>query len=74
MASFLLFVLGFLIATALWLVVIVFIAAGICAGILPFFMMRHSTEESMDVYRREHPWKFRWWKFVAWLDKKFEAK
>lgn len=74
MVSFLWFVLGFLIATALWLVIIGFFAAGICAGFLPFFMMSHSTEESMDVYRREHPWMFRWWKFVAWLDKKFEAK
>ena len=73
MASFLWFVIGFIIATALWLVVIVYFAAGICAGFLPFFMMSHSTEASMDAYKREHPWKFRWWNFVAWLDKKFRG-
>ena len=73
MASFLWFVIGFIIATALWLVVIVFFAAGICAVFLPSFMMSHSTEASMDAYKREHPWIFRWWNFVALLDQKFRG-
>ena len=73
MAYFLWFVMGFIIATALWLVVIGFFAAGICAVFLPSFMMSHSTEASMDAYKREHPWMFRWWNLVAWLDKKFRG-
>lgn len=59
--------LGFAIATVFWVVVFGFVAACFCIPFLPFFMMSHSTPNSLDAYEKEHPWVYRWWAFVAWL-------
>jgi len=67
MASFLWFCLGFVVATVLWALIAVLFAACICMPFIPLFMMSHSTESSLDNYKREHPWAYRWWSFVAWL-------
>ena len=67
MMGFVWVLVGFVLATVFWAVVLGFIAAGCCIPLLPFFMMSHSTPSSMDAYKKEHPWMYRWWAFVAWL-------
>lgn len=70
MASFLWFVVGFVVATILWALLLVLIAASACMPYLPFFAMGHSTVQSLENCKKEHPWTYRWWSLVAWLEKK----
>ena len=73
MANLIWFICGFLCALLVVGLVAVLIAAAICTIILPFFMMSHSTPDSLDSYKESHPWGYRWWCFVAWLDNKLRG-
>lgn len=71
MVSFLWFCMGFVVATILWVLLLVLIAACACIPGLPIFAMSHSTLQSLDNYKKEHPWTYRWWSFVSWLERRF---
>ena len=70
MASFLWFCIGFVVATIFLALLLALFAGLACIPFLPFFAMSHSTLQSIEKYQKGHPWAYRWWAFVAWLEKK----
>lgn len=70
MASFIWFCIGFVVAAIFGALLLVLIAACACMPDLPLFLMSHSTLQSLECYKKEHPWSYRWWSFVAWLEEK----
>lgn len=70
MGAFLWFFIGFVVAAIFGAVLLVLIAACVCMPAFPLFMMSHSTLESLERYKKEHPWTYRWWSFVDWMGAK----
>ena len=67
-SSFIWFVFGFGLGMIFLFAVLFFLAAFACGPLVPWFMMSHSTPDSMVQFKMEHPLAYRWWAFVIWLN------
>lgn len=62
------FSLGVSVGIAVLLCVLIVIAGFACGPLVPWFMISHSTPDSMSSFKKAHPLAYRWWAFVIWLN------
>ena len=70
MSSFLFGCIGFVGAAIFFAALIVAIDVLSFMLDLPLSLMSHPTLQSLDSFKNEHPWAYRWGAFVSWLENK----
>ena len=70
MESFLWFFIGVIVAAIALVLLALLIEVFACILDLPLSLMSHPTLHSLDSFKNEHPWAYRWGAFVSLLENK----